>query len=86
MSYVTVQARISPELKQEAEAVFATIGMTTAEAIRVFLKQVVNNGGLPFQPVPRIPNAETLAAIIELDDDGGQVYKTTNELFASWKE
>ncbi len=86
MSNVTVQARINPELKQEAEAVFAAIGMTTAEAIRVFLKQAVNNGGLPFQPMARIPNAETLAAMVELEDGGGQVFQTSNELFAGWRE
>ncbi len=85
MSNVTVHARISPELKQEAEAVFAAIGMTTTEAIRVFLKQAVNIGGLPFQPTAKTPNAETLEAIMELEDGGGQVYQTTEELFASWK-
>ncbi len=35
ISNVTVQARVSAELKQEAEAVFSAIGMSTAEAIRV---------------------------------------------------
>jgi DNA-damage-inducible protein J len=86
MSNVTVQARISPELKQEAEAVFAAIGMTTAEAIRIFLKQAVNSGGLPFQPTAKTPNAETLAAMRELEGEGGQVYPTTAELFAGWNE
>ena len=86
MSNITVQARISPELKQEAEAVFAEIGMTTAEAIRIFLKQVVNRGGLPFQPAAKKPNAETLAAMIELESGGGQVFQTTDELFADWKK
>lgn len=67
MSNVTVQARVSHELKQEAETVFSAIGMTTAEAIRVFLQQTVNSGGLPFQPTAKRPNIETLAAMIELD-------------------
>ncbi len=84
MSNITVQARISPELKQEAEAVFAEIGMTTAEAIRIFLKQVVNRGGIPFQPSAKKPNAETLSAMIELENRGGQVFQTTDELFADW--
>ena len=35
MANVTVQARVSPELKQEAEAVFSAIGMSTAEAMDV---------------------------------------------------
>jgi DNA-damage-inducible protein J len=85
MPNVTVQARVDPELKQEAEAVFSAIGMTTAEAIRVFLQQAVNSGGLPFRPTGKSPNAETLAAMMELEDGGGQVFSTLDELFDDWK-
>lgn len=85
MSNVTVQARVNPELKQEAEAVFSAIGMTTAEAIRIFLQQAVNSGGLPFQPTAKTPNAETLAAMTELEDGGGELFSTTDELFEEWK-
>ena len=53
MSNVTVQARVTPELKKQAESIFADMGMSTAEAIRIFLKQVVNSGGLPFQPTTK---------------------------------
>jgi len=86
MPNVAIQARVSPELKQEAEAVLSDIGMTTAEAIRVFLKQVVNTGGLPFQPTTRTPNAETLAAMMELENGGGQIFQSTDELFADWED
>ena len=81
MPNVTVQARVSPELKQEAEAVLSNIGLSTADAIRVFLKQVVNSGGLPFQPTAKTPNAETVEAMIELEKGGGQEFQTTDELF-----
>jgi DNA-damage-inducible protein J len=85
MSNVTVQARVSVELKEEAEAVFAAIGLTTAEAIRIFMQQTVNSGGLPFQPTAKTPNIETLQAIAELEDGDGQTFQTTDELFADWK-
>jgi addiction module RelB/DinJ family antitoxin len=85
MPNVAIQARVSPELKQEAEAIFSDIGMTTAEAIRIFLKQVVNNGGLPFQPTAKSPNAETLAAMAELEGGGGRIFQSTDELFADWE-
>ncbi len=85
MANVTVQARVTPELKQEAEAVFSAIGMSTADAIRVFLQQAVNSGGLPFRPTAKNPGAETLAAMMELEDGGGQLFPTTDELFADWK-
>ncbi len=84
MSNVTVQARINSELKQEAEAVFSAIGLSTAEAIRLFLQQTVNRGGLPFQPMAKMPNPETLAAMMELEDKEGDLFSTPDELFADW--
>ena len=86
MPNVAIQARVSPELKEEAEAIFSDIGMTTAEAIRVFLKQVVNSGGLPFQPTAKSPNTETLAAMAELESGGGQIFQSTDTLFSDWED
>lgn len=86
MANITVQARISPELKQQAEAILAAMGLTTADAIRLFLQQTVNTGGLPFQPTAKRPNAETLAAMQELEHGGGQSFASTEELFADWRK
>lgn len=72
MENVLIQARVSPVLKQQAEQLFAGMGLSLSEAVRVFLQQSVNEHGLPFQPRLRMPNAETLAAIEELDNDGGK--------------
>jgi DNA-damage-inducible protein J len=65
MENVTVQARINPQLKKQVEEILKEIGLSTSDAIRVFLQQCVNSGGLPFQPVVRQPNAETIEAINE---------------------
>lgn len=85
MANTTVQARISPELKQEADAVLAAIGLTSAEAIRLFLQQIVNSGGLPFQPTAKRPNLSTLSAMDELEDGGGEVFDSAEDLFAGWE-
>ncbi len=69
---VTVQSRINPELKKHADAVFADMGMSIADAIRIFLHQSVNVGGLPFQPVSKIPNAQTIAAFAEIEQGKAQ--------------
>jgi DNA-damage-inducible protein J len=61
-----IHARIEPKLKKSAERVFSEIGMTTTEAIRLFLKQVELHRGLPF-PVS-IPNAGTVAAMREANN------------------
>ena len=57
MSSVAVQSRVSPELKAQAEAIFTALGLSTSDAIRMFLQQAVNTGGLPFQPTIGRPNA-----------------------------
>jgi DNA-damage-inducible protein J len=67
MSNVTVQSRVNPELKALAENIFANMGMSTADAIRIFLQQSVNEGRLPFQPSTKVPNAKTLAAFAETE-------------------
>lgn len=85
MANVTVQSRISPELKEQADAILSSMGLSTADAIRLFLQQVVNSGGLPFQPTARRANADTRAALQELENGGGQVFQTTEELFADWR-
>jgi len=61
-----VHARIDPKLKKSAERIFTRVGITTTEAIRLFLKQVELHKGLPF-PVS-IPNEETIAAMSEAND------------------
>jgi DNA-damage-inducible protein J len=59
-----IHARIDQNLKQEAELIFSSLGINTADAIRMFLTQVTLNQGLPFDV--KIPNKETQKAIEEL--------------------
>ena len=64
----TLQIRVSSDLKAQADMVFSSIGLKTSEAVRLFLQQSVNSNGLPFQLTARVPNAETLAAMREIDE------------------
>ncbi len=61
MLTVDVRSRVDPELKRDAAAVLKAAGLDVSTAIRLFLRSVVETGGLPID-VPR-PNAKTLAAI-----------------------
>jgi DNA-damage-inducible protein J len=56
-----VRARIDEATKREATRLFAQMGLTLSDAIRMMLVQAVATKALPF-PV-RVPNAETAAAI-----------------------
>ena len=58
-----IHTRVDPKLKKTADRILSQVGISTAEAIRLFLKQVELHQGLPF-PVS-IPNEETVAAMME---------------------
>ncbi|MBR3318535.1 MAG: type II toxin-antitoxin system RelB/DinJ family antitoxin [Atopobiaceae bacterium] len=55
-----VYARIDTNLKQDAEAILAQLGISPSSAIQMLYSQVVLNEGLPF--VPRMPRRQPLAA------------------------
>jgi DNA-damage-inducible protein J len=80
----TVQARISDNLKHQAEAILSNLGLNTSDAIRVFFHQIVNHGGLPFEMRLRVPNKDTQVAMQELNNGGGERFKSTNALFEQW--
>jgi len=74
-----IHARVDPRLKTSAERVFSKIGISTTEAIRLFLKQVELHKGLPF-PVA-VPNAETVAAMAEANNPAAlNRYRSFREL------
>ena len=57
----TIRARVEPALKRDAEAILRRLGLTSSEAITLFLAQIKLTKGIPF-PV-RMPNAETRRAL-----------------------
>ena len=56
-----ISTRIDPELKDSAEYVFKELGLTVAQAITLFYKQVELQHGLPFSI--KIPSQETKEAL-----------------------
>lgn len=73
MLTVDVRSRVEPELKNEAAAILKAAGLDVSTAIRLFLRSVVEKGGLPME-MPRA-NATTLAAI--KDAKAGKTTRTT---------
>jgi len=75
----TIRARVEPELKSEAEAILKEVGLSSSEAMRLFLNQVVSRRGLPF--AVKIPNAETIEAIESIQAGKGLKVDSIEELF-----
>ena len=75
----TIRARVEPELKSEAEAILKEVGLSSSEAMRLFLHQIVSQRGLPFEV--KIPNAETIAAIESIQAGKGLKVDSIEELF-----
>jgi DNA-damage-inducible protein J len=55
-----VRARVDKRLKKDSEIILGELGLTTTEAIRLFLHQVRIRRGLPFDVRLREDNSDLL--------------------------
>jgi len=82
MSTIDIRLRVSSKIKIEAEALFKQMGMTMSEAMRIFLNQCINTGGLPFSPHVKIPNKQTIKTFEDTDKQIGLTTSSnTEEMF-----
>ena len=63
----TIQVRIDPEIKKEAEAIINEMGLTLSSAVQLFLTQVIQKREIPFKVVAHKPNWKTRAAMRETE-------------------
>ncbi|MFC2286152.1 MAG: type II toxin-antitoxin system RelB/DinJ family antitoxin [Selenomonas sp.] len=61
----TINMRIEPTVKAQAEDVFSSFGISITDAINIFLHASIMEGGFPFQPKQPRYSKETLLAIQE---------------------
>ena len=84
----TLNIRIEPELKKEVETTLNDLGMNIADAVTIFLKQVVMTESIPF--IIRRPkfNRETLEAIKETKEimKHPENYKSYNNIYEMIEE
>jgi DNA-damage-inducible protein J len=64
-----INVRVEEDIKNKASKIIADCGLTTSAAIRLFLMRVVAEGTLHFDQFFK-PNAETIAALENLDYTG----------------
>jgi DNA-damage-inducible protein J len=67
----TVRARVDSNLKNEVEKIFNELGLSTSQAITLFLKKVKMERGIPFEL--KIPNETTLKAMEEAKNMDGKI-------------
>lgn len=77
-------ARLTPELKQEAEAILGELGISISTAYELFYRQIIAHRGLPFEV--RIPNKATQRAMEEARLGKGKKYDTVHDLFTDLKD
>jgi DNA-damage-inducible protein J len=64
----SLNIRIDPETKAGAEELFGLFGITVTDAVNIFLRQSLMEGGFPFSLKQPRYNAATEAAMRECDE------------------
>lgn len=79
-----IRARVSPELKSEAEIVLSQLGITPSQAVTILYKYVAREHEWPI-PL-KAPNTKTLSTFKETDKKSGLIAsRTTKEMFSKLK-
>ena len=78
----TINIRVEPKLKKEVEETLNELGMNIADAVTIFLKQVVLTESIPFMIKKPKFNDEMLEAITEANKmmKKPEKYKTFNSV------
>jgi DNA-damage-inducible protein J len=79
-----INVRTEPKIKEQAENLYNSMGVSLSDAINMFLYKSIDYRGLPFELCREIPNAETIAAMKEARDmaDG----KIPSKSYSSFQE
>jgi DNA-damage-inducible protein J len=64
-----INIRVDEEVKRKAEAIFTELGINMSTAMNMFLRYSVRYGGIPFDLRIEKPNAETLSAIEDVNNN-----------------
>jgi DNA-damage-inducible protein J len=76
----TIQARVDPEIKKNAQKILSALNISMSEAISIYLKQVTLYKGIPFEI--KIPN-ELTAKTLKKSEERKELHKVSDvdELF-----
>ncbi len=83
-----INIRTDNETKKAIEDLYAAFGITVSDAVNIFFRKPIMENGLPFaMELPRY-NADTLAAVAEVQDmkKNPHLYKGYNSVEALFEE
>ncbi len=76
-----ITVRIEHNIKEEFSEICEEIGLSQSQAIKIFVKAVINHGGIPFELKTKRPNQTTLNAIKDIESGNTTKADSTAELF-----
>lgn len=88
MAAKSTNIKIEQSLKEEAQQLFASLGMDMTTAVNIFLRQAVKEQAIPFRIGEPIPNIETLEALAEVKEmkEHPELYKGYTDVDQMMKE
>jgi DNA-damage-inducible protein J len=67
MAQTNINIRIDENLKRDFDGLCSDLGLTMSAAFNVFAKTMVRQQRIPFEISMDVPNAETIAALEEVE-------------------
>lgn len=87
MATTNLNIRTDKGIKDQAEEIFAELGLNMTTAVNIFLRTAVREHGIPFELKLDVPNETTAAAIEEgrklVADPDAPRYSSMDELKAA---
>jgi len=92
MANTTYNIRIDKEIREQADALFKSMGLTLSSAINLFLTQSVIQGKMPIAEIIAAPKyADILLhdareTDIAITNGTTTIYSTPDKLFGAWEK
>ena len=75
MTTIPTQIRIDEETKKQAVELLAGLGLSLSDAVKIFLKQILLRGGIPFD----VKYPEYKPEVIEAMEEAKRISRDPNE-------
>jgi DNA-damage-inducible protein J len=76
-------ARLTPEIKEKAEAILKELGISISAAYEMLYRQIIAHQGIPFDL--RLPNKDTIRAMQDARHGKGERYDSVEKMFEDLK-